>query len=129
MGRAVKPTNQGISAILTIDGVVVGGQQTAMLNRNMSPIDITNQINSEWQKNIAGSRSWSLTCGGMFIKGQSGFNLLEQAFYEGKEVAVSLTDGDRKYQGKALITSFPVTANYNDAFTYTLVLIGTGPLE
>ena len=95
----------------------------------MSPINITNQINNDWQRNIAGTRSWSLTCGGMFIKGQEAFDALEKAFYDGKEVTVTLTDNDRTYTGQAIITSFPVTANYNDAFMYSLIFLGTGPLE
>lgn len=129
MGRTVTPTNQGVDAILSIDGVVLGGQKTAILNRTMSPINITNQINNDWQRNIAGTRAWSLTCGGMFIKGQEAFDALEKAFYDGKEVTVTLTDNDRTYTGQAIITSFPVTANYNDAFMYSLIFLGTGPLE
>lgn len=129
MGRTVTPTNQGVDAILSIDGVILGGQKTAILNRTMSPINITNQINNDWQKNIAGTRAWSLTCGGMFIKGQEAFDALEKAFYDGKEVTVTLTDNDRTYTGQAIITSFPVTANYNDAFMYSLIFLGTGPLE
>ena len=129
MGRTVTPTNQGVDAILSIDGVVLGGQKTAILNRTMSPINITNQINNDWQRNIAGTRAWSLTCGGMFIKGQEAFDALEKAFYDGKEVTVTLTDNDRTYTGQAIVTSFPVTANYNDAFMYSLIFLGTGPLE
>lgn len=129
MGRTVTPTNQGVDAILSIDGVVLGGQKTAILNRTMSPINITNQINNDWQRNIAGTRAWSLTCSGMFIKGQEAFDALEKAFYDGKEVTVTLTDNDRTYTGQAIITSFPVTANYNDAFMYSLIFLGTGPLE
>ena len=125
MGRTVTPTNQGVDAILSIDGVILGGQKTAILNRTMSPINITN----DWQRNIAGTRAWSLTCGGMFIKGQEAFDALEKAFYDGKEVTVTLTDNDRTYTGQAIITSFPVTANYNDAFMYSLIFLGTGPLE
>lgn len=128
MVRTVVPANQGIDAIISINGNVLGGQKTAMLNRSMSPINITNQINNDWQTNIAGTRTWSLTCGGLFIKGQEAFDLLEQAFYEGKKVTVTLTDKNRTYSGEALITSFPITANYNDTFTYTLIFIGTGPL-
>lgn len=129
MGRTVIPSNHGVKAILTIDGTVVGGQKTAILNRTMTPINITNKINNEWQQNIAGTKNWSLTCGGIFIKGQEAFDLLEEAFYQGKEVTVRLSDDDREYTGKAVITSFPVTANYNDAFAYSLILLGTGPLE
>ena len=129
MGRTVTPTNQGVDAILSIDGVILGGQKTAILNRTMSPINITNQVNNDWHRNIAGTRAWALTCGGMFIKGQEAFDALEKAFYDGKEVTVTLTDNDRTYTGQAIITSFPVTANYNDAFMYSLIFLGTGPLE
>ena len=38
-----------------------------------------------------------------------------------KEVTVTLTDKDRTYTGQAIITSFPITANYNDAFMYSLI--------
>ena len=64
----------------------------------------------------------------MFIKDDAAFTLLEDAFNAGTAITVSLTEGNKKYKGSALITSFPVAANYNDTYTYNIVLLGTGPL-
>lgn len=122
------PSNRGVNAILMINDIILGGQINATLNRRMSPITVTNKIKSEWSTSLAGVKDWSLSCSKMFIKDDAAFTLLEDAFNAGTAITVSLTEGNKRYTGSALITSFPVAANYNDTYTYNIVLLGTGPL-
>lgn len=123
----LKP-NKAVNAILSIDGRPLGGQKNCTLNRTMKPIDITNKINGDWNKSLAGLKGWSVNCTGMFIKDEESFDILEKAFYDGTAVDVKITDGNRSYAGSALITNFPVNLNYNDTFVYNITLLGTGEL-
>lgn len=129
MSKVERPTNRGINAIIMVNGVVIGGQKNCILNRTMTPINITNKIHGEWQTSLSGLKSWSVNCTGIFIKDAESFDILENAFYNGEEIEIILTDNNRKYQGTALITSFPINANYNDTFTYSISCLGTSPLE
>ena len=125
----MKPTNRGLDAILSIGDKIIGGQQNCILNRSASAINITNKINGDWQEYITGSKTWSLLCSGVFLKDEESLLLLEQAYNNGTPIDLKLTDGNRSYQGQAIITNFPVEAKFNAAFTYNLNLQGTGPLK
>lgn len=121
--------NRGIDAIVYIDDKPVGGQKNCILNRMMTPINITNKITGEWSDSIAGLKSWNLTCQGMFIKDEESFDKLEQAFYNGEKIKIKMSDNSRSYEGEALIVNFPITATYNDTFAYSITFIGAGELK
>ena len=127
--RQILPANKGVDAILYLGDKPLAGQKNATLTRRMSPINITNKITGEWENSISGTKSWSVTCSGMFIKDEESFDILENSFNSGSPIVIKLTDNNRNYEGKALITSFPLSANYNDAFTYNLTLTGIGELK
>lgn len=120
---------RSIDVVLIADGAPVAGQQGAMLNRSMSPIDITNQITGSWKESLGGLMSWNISCNGMYIKDNAGLRALEQAFLENKEITVKILVGNIHYTGQALITSFPLNAVFNTQFKYTLSLLGTGELR
>lgn len=129
MSRTIQPTHKGVNATLFINDEAVGGQLNCTLNRTMKPITITNKIHGEWEESLAGVRGWSLNCSGMFIKDQESFNALEQAFYNGESITAKITDGNKDYVGTGLITRFPVSAVFNDTYTYNLTILGTGELN
>ena len=54
---------------------------------------------------------------------------LETAFNQNTVVDVKISDGTWGYQGKAIITDFPIEAPYDYAATYSLTLQGTGELS
>lgn len=120
---------RSIDVVLIADGAPVAGQQGAMLNRSMSPIDITNQITGSWKESLGGLMSWNISCNGMYVKDNAGLRALEQAFLENKEITVKILVGNIHYTGQALITNFPLNAVFNTQFKYTLSLLGTGELR
>ena len=125
----MKPMHRGVDAVLYINGEILGGQQNAILNRIMTPIDITNKINGEWGNSLSGVKQWSLNCSGMLVKNSHTFDLLEQAFNNGDKITVKLSDELTTYEGEALIVNFPVTARYNENFIYNITLRGIGELR
>ena len=120
---------QGINVILKVDNKVVGGQRNIQLNRSSNAIDITNKINSEWQENLQGLKTWGITCNGIYLINSESLSLLEECFMESKDVEVTIIIGNKEYNGKAIITNFPVNATYDKQFKYNITLLGNGALE
>ena len=48
---------------------------------------------------------------------------------ESKDVEVTIIIGSKEYNGKAIITNFPVNATYDKQFKYNITLLGNGALE
>lgn len=121
--------NQGVDVILSIDGLPVGGQQGAVLNRSMSPINITNKIQATWEQSIAGVKTWNIKCSGIYVKNSNSLLSIEEAFLNNNEITVNITIGDSSYGGQCLITNFPVNSVYNSQFKYNIDLLGIGALQ
>ena len=120
---------QGINVILKVDNKVVGGQRNIQLNRSSNAIDITNKINSEWQENLQGLKTWGVTCNGIYVINSESLSLLEECFMESKDVEVTIIIGSKEYNGKAIITNFPLNTTYDKQFKYNITLLGNGALE
>lgn len=129
MKKTVIPPNRGYDALVYIDDTEVAGQMNASVSQNTNIIDITNKITGEWEKSIAGRRSWEVRCSGLKIQGAAAFEKLQNAFNNGTEVNIKLSDDNISYQGQALISSFPLVANYNDTYTYNVIFKGVGILN
>lgn len=120
---------RGIDVVLYINDIAIAGQQQASLSRSASPIDITNKINNDWSVSIGGIKNWNIQCNGTYVKNTESLKMLEQAFMNNEEITVKIILSGRHYEGKALITSFPLSAIFNTQFKYTLSLLGTGELK
>ena len=123
-------TNVGrsVDVVVSLNNYPLGGQQGASFMRQAQVINITNKINSEWSENLSGTKSWSLSCSGLYVVNDKSFALLEDAFMNNKPVEVSINVGSQQLTGNALITEFPLNAVFNKEFKYTLKLLGTGAL-
>lgn len=126
--KTIIPSNRGLQILIYIDGEKVCGQKDAILNQTANFSDISNRIEKKWEKSIVAERSWNIKCNGLVIKNADSFKKMETAFLNGTPIAVVLMDDDKKFTGNALISSFPLTANYNDSFLYNITLTGTGEL-
>ena len=126
----MKKIQQGINVLLMVNDIPVGGQQNISLNRYASSIDITNRIQSEWKESLSGLKTWSISCQGVYIINEDGFNLLENAFLNNLNIDVIIhLSANEKYKGKAIITSFPLSSSFNSEFRYSIDLSGDGALE
>ena len=119
---------RSIDTIISINDIPLGGQQGANLVRQTEAIDITNHINGDWAENMAGKKSWSILCSGLYITTDKAFALLEDAFMNNKTVEVLVSFGRTKLRGNAIITDFPVSSVFNKEFKYNIKLLGTGAL-
>lgn len=119
----------GIDVVLFVNDIPVAGQQNASFHRTMTPINITNKINADWQESIGGIKSWNISCDGMYVKNSKGFMALEEAFMNNTEIKVQIVLNNQKYEGQGLIINFPMSAMYNSQFKYTIKILGTGELN
>ncbi len=126
--KTIVPSNRGLQILIYIDGEKVCGQKDAILNQTANFSDVSNRIEKKWEKSIVAERSWNIKCNGLVIKNANSFKKMETAFLNGTPIAIVLMDDDKKFTGNALISSFPLTANYNDSFLYNITLTGTGEL-
>ena len=121
--------NKSINVALYLDNIPLGGQQNATITRQAEMIDITNKINDDWTKSLAGKKSWSIQCSGLYVIDDRAFSLLENAFMNNQSIKVSISVGNNTLSGNALITDFPLRAIFNKEFKYNIRLLGTGALE
>lgn len=126
--KTIVPSNRGLQILIYIDGEKVCGQKDAILNQTANFSDVSNRIEKKWEKSIVAERSWNIKCNGLVIKNADSFKKMETAFLNGTPITIVLMDDDKKFTGNALISSFPLTANYNDSFLYNITLTGTGEL-
>ena len=126
--KTIIPSNRGLQILIYIDGEKVCEQKDTILNQTANFSDVSNRIEKKWEKSIVAERSWNIKCNGLVIKNADSFKKMETAFLNGTPIAIVLMDDDKKFTGNALISSFPLTANYNDSFLYNITLTGTGEL-
>lgn len=108
----------------------VAGQRGASLSREAETLDVTSKDTKGWSESISGFKSWSIEADGLVTEDDKGFLALEDAYMKGEAILISLvTASGGKYEGKAIITSFPLTASYDDVVTYELSFTGTGALK
>lgn len=131
MGRtvSVKPAGKGYDTVVSLNGKVLAGQKSAFLNRTKEVKDISNQILKDWATVVPATKSWNVTCTGMFIKDSECFNILENAFINNSLVTIKLEGCGKAYTGSAYISQFPLSANYDDTYSYNLTFIGNGALS
>ena len=127
----MNPTDliKSIDVILKSNGKALGGQQGASFSRQASIINITNKINGEWEENLTGTKSWSITCNGLYIINSHSLDQLEDAFFNNTPIEVSFSIGGKEYSGMGLVVDFPVSAVFNTEFKYSVKVLGTGELK
>jgi|GEM_PF-1769982 len=132
----------GVDVLLKIKNnegklVVVGGQTDTTLNRERETIDTTDKTSGGWSSSIPGIASWSFDSGGFVVLGdpEESFDLMEDAFYEKKEVYVDIRVGEkssehgRNYKGSGYIVDFPLEFPKDDAVTFSISISGNSKLE
>ena len=119
---------RSIDVVLMVNDIPVAGQQNASLTRSMTPIDITNKIDDFWKKSLSGTKTWKVSCSGMYVKDAESYRALENAFMNNEELTVRVMMDNHSYVGQALIISLPLNAVFNTQFKYTLQMLGTGEL-
>ena len=130
-------TEKGLDILISVNTgtaetptwTVVAGQRGAELSRSADTFDSTSKDSEGWKDNEAGLKEWSIETDGLLIEDDEGYQALEEAFMNSEKVKVQFASKTgAKYSGMAVVTSFPISAPYDDLVTYTCSLTGAGKL-
>ena len=121
---------RGLEVLIYIGGTAVGGQRGASLSMSADELDITDKNTVGYKKFLVGLKEWSISCDGLVVAGEAGYDALFKAFIAGDIVKVQFKqkEGDFGYEGDMVITSMDIDAQYDDALTYSCELKGAGDL-
>lgn len=110
--------------------VLLGGQGDATLNREAEEIDVSDKTSGAYGDYLTGRITWSIECDGFIVNGDPAFDVLEQAFEARRTLKVELRYPDGKtYSGEVIITEFPLEFPQDDGASFSLTLMGKGPLQ
>lgn len=109
---------------------LVGGQRNATLHEETESIDVTAKDTAGGAKDFEyGDYTWTISCDGVYIKDDTGYQALRNAIRQKKKVKVRVKTGDTyTEEGLALVMSNDLEAPYDDAATYSMELQGCGLL-
>ena len=121
---------RGLEILLYVNGTEVGGQRGASLSMSADELDVTDKNTTGYKKFLVGLKEWSISCDGLVVAGEEGYDALFNAFIAGDVIEVQLKkkDGTFGYQGPVVIASMDFDAQYDDALTYSCELKGAGDL-
>ncbi|MGD2330679.1 phage tail tube protein [Bacillus amyloliquefaciens] len=127
---AVGQKQAGVDVIVKVGepSIAVGGQSGATINRSMNVIETTDKTSNGWVTKIGGTKEWSVEMDAFMVVGDAGYKAMNQAFKDRAEVDVEVEVAGFLFQGKALISDFPIEAPQDDAVTFSVTLEGTGEL-
>ena len=123
---------RGLDILIYINGTEVGGQRGASLSMSADELDVTDKNTTGYKKYLVGLKEWSISCDGLVVNGEDGYEALFNAFIAGDVVEVQFkhkTNNSFGYKGKMVIASMDFDAQYEDALTYSCELKGADDLE
>lgn len=110
--------------------IVVGGQRGATLSESNETIDITSKDSGGAFEYDYGLYGWTISCDGLYIKDDEGYEALKTAMREKKKIKVKVKEeGTETLSGEALVISKELDGPYDAEVTYSVELQGTGKLE
>lgn len=122
---------KGLEVLLYVNGNVVGGQRGASLSMSADELDITNKTTRGYKSFLVGLKEWSISCDGLVMTGDAGYDALFETFIAGDTIKVQLKNeaGTFAYEGEVAIASMDFDAQYDDALTYSCELKGASALS
>ncbi len=106
----------------------VGFMRSKSLERQLETIDTTSDENPDWAATMAGSRSWSISGGSLFVYDNAGQELIEAAYSSNAAYSFRFSVGGGTYTGQAFVTGLTIEGSTNEVATYAITITGTGPL-
>lgn len=125
----------GTSMLVIVDGATIGGTKSFTLDIRNANIDSSSKDSEGWTDRIAGKRDWSVTFDGLYDPaGVFNFEQLFDSVDTRDQVQLEMavidgTGGGELYEGYAILSSLSLTANMEDAVTYSGTFESDGPLD
>ena len=133
MGKEV----QSKELLFKYGGMIIAKTSSFSLEVNKETIDVTTLDDSEWQRIIAGQKSFSLSVDGIVTRGaaESGKtnydDLMNELINNDTPVEIIVTSevaADKFLKGNVLLTGLSMSASTNEVATWSGSLAGDGAL-
>ena len=112
--------------------LAISGQQDLTINRSAETIEVNSKsTEGGWKDSLAGAKEFSIEVGGLWVSSDEAHKALATAFRDSEPVCVKVYNGKTKkgmFGGLAVITDYPIEANFEDAVTFSCTLQGRGAL-
>jgi len=125
---------RGVDVLVKVDiagtPTTIAGQRNATLSLTSDSIDTTSKDTGDWRTFLAGLKSWTLSCDGLYVDGDPALEELQSKFESGTAVAVTIAEKNAAWTatGNAVITSLDYDASLEDVMTVSAEFQGTGAL-
>ena len=120
---------KGLDVLIKVGGQVVGGQRNASIELSSETIDTTTKQSNGWSTKVAGTKSWTSSCDGVYFVDDAGIQAVYTAFENGSEVELEFSSTSGVYhKGTCVISSISEESGMDDVTSYTMAFEGTGAL-
>ena len=108
---------------------LIGGQRGTSLSLTAEEIDVSDKTSGGWGSKKAGLRNWSMDLDGLVVMDDLGFQALDYAFINGREVHVlMLYPNSTGKKGWGSLTDSSLDTPHDDAASQSRTINGNGPL-
>ena len=83
---------KGLDVLIKVGTQVVGGQRNASIELSSEPIDTTTKQAGGWTTKVAGIKSWTSSCDGVYFVDDAGIQAVYEAFEGGNEVELEFSN-------------------------------------
>ena len=114
----------GRQLIVKKNGTAIAVQKSCDIDVRCAgiPVSSPTQGHGQWENNIAGRKSWSMTCNTLVTSLSSNVDMV------GKIVTISCNVGNDSVSGTALVTGWKVTGTIGNLAQAVATFLGSGPL-
>lgn len=121
---------RGDTVTLTIGGDVIAESRDFSLSFDVGDIDVTSRDSSRTAEFLVGRYGWTISGNALYIAADVAKKVMLNQITAASPSAfgVIMTIGSQTFTGKAVVTSFEISAPYEGAAEYSFSLKGSGAL-
>ena len=107
---------------MRLNGTAIAVQKSCDINVQCEGIPVSSSSQGQWQENMAGKKSWSMTCNTLVTSVGSNVSMV------GRMVTMRCGTTNDYVGGTALVTSWKVTGTIGNLSQAVATFLGSGPL-
>lgn len=112
----------GRQLIVKQNGTAIAVQKSCDIDVRCASIPISSQTDGQWEHNLKGRKSWSMTCNTLVTSIKSNVDMV------GQFVTINCGVDNDTVSGTALITGWKVTGTIGNLAQAVATFLGSGPL-
>lgn len=108
---------------MKLNCTAIAVQKSCDIDVRSAAIPVSSSTQGQWENNIAGRKSWSMTCNTLVTSIASNISLV------GQTVTINCGVDNDTVSGTAIITGWKVTGTIGNLAQAVATFLGSGPLE